>query len=197
VNKLIVLLHKNGYSKTFTDKIVHETLNKLNSKLPCVDVCEVEEVNPRVVFSIPYSEGFKKFKMSIENTLRDTLNIKVISQSHKVISMFNSKSITPLGLCSDLVYQFKCNGCNATYIGETSRHLCTRVQEHSRRGGNSNIVDHRSKCLSTIGLNDFRILCSGLDNYWERVMYEALSIRTLNPKINVQLTESTSLLKLF
>ena len=32
----------------------------------------------------------------------------------------------------DLVYRFNCNGCNATYLEETGRHLCTRVQEQTR-----------------------------------------------------------------
>jgi len=33
---------------------------------------------------------------------------------------------TPVCLCSSLVYYLKCHGCDATYIGETVRLLCTR-----------------------------------------------------------------------
>ena len=65
-----------------------------------------------------------------------------------------------------------CNGCNATYIGETARHLCTRVQEHGRVSGCSNIAEHNKQCNKKIGIMNFDILASGFKNYWERVSYE-------------------------
>ena len=45
--------------------------------------------------------------------------------------MVNNKfDSVPQGLCSPVVYNFSCAGCNASYIGETTRHLCTRSREH-------------------------------------------------------------------
>ena len=34
------------------------------------------------------------------------------------------------GLRSRVIYKFLCAGCNANYIGETTRHFSTRVREH-------------------------------------------------------------------
>ena len=96
--------------------------------------------------------------------------------------MFSNKS----GLCSNLVYQYKCNGCNATYKGETARHLCTRVQEHGRVSGYNNIAEHNKQYNKEIGIMNFDILASGFKNYWERVTYEALMIKQLCPKINIK-----------
>ena len=108
-----------------------------------------------------------------------------------------NKSRTPIGLCSNIVYQFKCNGCDATYIGETARHLCTK--EHNRIGSGSNIADHvkKNKCNTNVDVSNFEILSNQFKNYWERVLYEALMIRFHSPTINVQTTLSTKLLRVF
>ena len=111
--------------------------------------------------------------------------------------MFSNKSKTPHGLVSNLVYKYECNGCNATYIGETSRHLCKRIQEHSRLGGRSNISEHNIQCKSVINSNNFKILCRNFRDYWNKIMCEALMIRSYDPKINVQTGSSRSLLNVF
>ncbi len=54
----------------------------------------------------------------------------------------NAQSVVPRPYvpvqCSqkDIVYQVNCNLCGATYIGETSRPLVTRFQEHYRSAAN-------------------------------------------------------------
>ena len=111
--------------------------------------------------------------------------------------MFSSKSKTPIRLSSDLVYKYECNGCNSTYIGETSGHLCTRIQEHCRIGSGSNIAEHNINCKSVISLNNVKIMCRNFKDYWERVMCEALMIKSIELKINVQTGLSKSLLNIF
>ena len=48
----------------------------------------------------------------------------------KVGQYFSNKDKIPQELQSYVVYKFKCGCCGATYIGETSRHLPTRIKEH-------------------------------------------------------------------
>ena len=43
---------------------------------------------------------------------------------------FNFKDKIKRELRSLLVYNFKCNSCNAEYIGKTKRHYRTRTSEH-------------------------------------------------------------------
>ena len=111
--------------------------------------------------------------------------------------VFQNKFMTPIRLCSDIVYRFTCNGCNATYIGETARHLCTRVQEHSRLSGISNILEHNKICKTKIDISNFKIISKFFKNYWERVTTEALMIRYFKPKINLQNAVSTCILRVF
>ena len=204
IDKLTELLQKNGYSKSFLEKLTNETIDKLMNKehegkdelKP--DKLSNENSNIGYTLIVPYSEGYKKFKSSILKSIDSkNLNLKIISKSYKIQSMFSNKSHTPLSLCSNLVYQFSCNGCNATYIGETSRHLCKRIQEHGRLGNGSNIAGHMKVCRSEVKTTNFKILCSNFKNYWERVTCEALLIKSLNPSINVQTSLSSTLLKIF
>ena len=48
----------------------------------------------------------------------------------------------PRGLRMCMVYKFLCAGCNAFYVGETSRHLSTRVSERLVSDRTSHIFRH-------------------------------------------------------
>ena len=48
----------------------------------------------------------------------------------------------PGGLHSRVVYNFTCAGCNACYVGETTRHFSTRVREHLAVDKASHIFKH-------------------------------------------------------
>ena len=47
-------------------------------------------------------------------------------------------------------------------------------------------AEHNRQCNKEIGIMNFDILASGFKNYWEKVSYEALMIKQLCPKINIQ-----------
>ena len=52
------------------------------------------------------------------------------------------KDSIPKFLQSYVVYQFTCAGCNACYIGETSSHLKTRIEEDLGKDKNLQILKH-------------------------------------------------------
>ena len=56
--------------------------------------------------------------------------------------MFNVKDPIPNSLKSFVVSKFVCPGCNACYIGETIRHLSTRIREHLEMDKKSHIFAH-------------------------------------------------------
>ena len=59
------------------------------------------------------------------------LDVKIIFKNKfSVSSFFNIKDQVPALVQSDLVYEYSCGQCDAKYIGETSRHLKTRLAEH-------------------------------------------------------------------
>ena len=56
--------------------------------------------------------------------------------------MFSVKDPVPVELRSNVVYKFTCASCNSCYVGETSRHLKTRIHEHLNRERTSHIFQH-------------------------------------------------------
>jgi len=123
----------------------------------------------------------------------------LIFSSHKIIDCFSNKSSTPFDLQANLVYSFKCHSCSATYIGETYRHLRTRVGEHGQMSRKSAVLEHNLKCKERSKcnlINDFNILKKNFKNYSERVACEALMIRDLKPDLNGQ-TDCLKIIKVF
>ena len=52
-------------------------------------------------------------------------------------------------LRSKVVYKLTCSGCNSAYVGQTVRHLATRVDEH--RKGDSPVGQHLLECNKEVG----------------------------------------------
>ena len=88
------------------------------------------------------SSVLEKVKKVVKKYCKTTTNVRIIFDVSKISSFFSTKDRTPDHLTSNVVYQFKCLGCNATYIGETRRHLCTRIEEHTEKDKNSHIFKH-------------------------------------------------------
>ena len=106
---------------------------------------------------------------------------------------------TPLSVQANIVYQFKCHKCEALYIGETNRHLRTRIAEHTQSSRNSSILNHILNCRDreNIGSDkEFSILCKNFDYYKERIITEALLIKHYKPCLNVQ-SDSSKNIKIF
>ena len=64
--------------------------------------------------------------------------------------MFSVKDPVPVELRSNVVYKFTCATCNSCYVGETSRHLSTRIREHLNRQGQD--LTYLSTHLTILGM---------------------------------------------
>ena len=51
-------------------------------------------------------------------------------------------------LKSHVVYQIKCSSCDTSYVGQTTRHLTTRLSEHKSRKGP--VIEHFLQCKNKI-----------------------------------------------
>ena len=103
--------------------------------------------------------------------------------------MFSVKDSVPQGLRSGVVYKFSCAGCNASYIGETSRHLCTRAREHLLSDKSSHDYRHLQSsraCHDSCNSEYFTILDSATLKFQIKIK-EALHIEWENPILNQQL----------
>ena len=101
-------------------------------------------------FKLPFIGRFSKFT---ENELqklakqfcKEGTNIKIVFSTFKLASLFSTKDKVPYGLKSYVVYKFLCADCNASYVGETYRHISTRAHEHLETDKSSNIYRHLLK----------------------------------------------------
>ena len=89
-------------------------------------------------FLLLHKSGFAEpFSVFVTTAL-----IKLVFSSFKIGSLFSVKDLIPKELKSCVVYRFRCAGCGACYVGETSRHICTRINEHLNMDKVSHIFKH-------------------------------------------------------
>ena len=83
-----------------------------------------------------------------------------------------------------MVYQIKCSRCDACYVGQTVRHLTTRIKEHLRV--TSPVGKHFKSRDAVMSLDDVVILSSTHRYVDVLLTLEALYIRELKPSINTR-----------
>jgi len=117
------------------------------------------------------------------------LDIRLVFTSYKLKNMFGVKDSFPNSLGSLVVYKFSCTGCGAHYVGETTRHFSTRVQEHLCSDHNSHIYKHlkdSKSCRDHCSEACFSILDSD-PTVFQLKIKEALHIEWERPSLNKQL----------
>ena len=115
------------------DKSVKGYLKKIKTTEQDVDTA-TSDTSKCHFYKLPYIGFYSTYTgkkiSSIINKYCKNLIVKVIFSPFKLSSMFSPKDFIPDSLKSCVVYQFTCASCGARYIGETSRHFHTRVNEH-------------------------------------------------------------------
>ena len=199
----------NGYPSKFFDKLLQQFQSQNNSNQSSVDTDQTSSSSTHEYpIVIPYfGKDSRRFVNKFSKIIRNQLNVKIIPiyKSFKVKSYFQLKSKTPVALCSNVVYHFTCScDTNKTYIGMSSRHLSTRVQEHLNFNSNqkSSIKDHIMSCNicsnKKTGLDSFKIIRKCRSEYDTKI-HEALLIKKHSPALNRQLyaNGSSFLLQVF
>ena len=93
-----------------------------------------------------------------------------------------------MSLKSSVVYKFTCAGCESQYVGETSRHLATRIKEHVTSDKNSHIFKHlnqNTNCEENYSLDCFKIIYSDKSSFKLKIK-EGFHITREKPTLNVQ-----------
>ena len=87
-----------------------------------------------------------------------------------------------------MVYKFNCGGCNATYIGETTRHFTTHVTKHLEMDKESHIYKHiraHPECMQASDTSCFSILDQARTQF-QLKMKEGMFIQWEKPSLNNQ-----------
>ena len=118
---------------------------------------------------------------------KEGTNIKIVFSSFTLVSLFSTKDKVPYGLKSYVAYKFLCTGCNASYVGETYRHISARTHEHLETDKSSNIYRHLKNLQwkSICDENCFSILDSARTKYTLKLK-EGMYIKWLKPSLNKQ-----------
>ena len=117
-NDFVGLCTKKVFDKLYITKKIYQTVEKkqLLIILPFLGHLSFETRN--------------RLNSCIRNQL-PSCSLRIVFQSKtRLSSLFKFKESIPKYLRSHLIYKFLCSCCNATYYGETERHLFVRASEH-------------------------------------------------------------------
>ena len=185
------ILNKNCYPTRLFDRCVRTFLENASQPKPAVHSA------PKKIlyFSLPYTGAHSlQIRTQISRLCSSAfphLNIRfVFRPTLRLSQLFAFKDKIPNALRSCVVYSFTCRSCSATYLGQTVRHLHTRVSQHlgvslltgskSSNPTMSSILSHLDSSGHSASLNDFKIIscCSSPD---ELLIRESLLITNSNP----------------
>ena len=144
-------------------------------------------------YKFPYIGHFskttkQKLKKVCDQFCKD-LSLKIVFTPFKVGDLFSVKDAIPKLQKSFIVYKFVCPGCNACYIGETTRHLSTRIEEHLKKDKKSHIFQHLDEnrhCKSLSKPDCFQFIDSASSKFRLKLK-ETMHITWTKPSLNRQL----------
>ena len=195
LEKLKQILLNNGYPSRFIDCCVKSFLDKI----PLNATNKPQTASKRTIyFSLPYTgQHFTQIRTQLRKLLSSAypqIDIRFIARpSVRLFHFFSFKDKIPARLRSHVVYNFTCRSCGASYIGETTRHLHTRVANHmgispltGKKYSNpplTSILSHHRDTGHPVSFDDFKII-STCNFEAELLLRETLLIREHKPSLN-------------
>ena len=185
---------QNGYPLKLVEKEFGKKLRQLHNPLPTKMTVNREPIYFKLPFLSYYeNQSLKTELCELIFKYYPQIDLKIIFvNSNSIGNFFNFKNRVQTLLQSNLVYLYTCPQCNACYVGETSRHLRTRIAEH--RGlsprtykpvmkTNSRIFDHYLETGHDVCESPFEKIISAK---FHLKTVESIVIKKLNPKLNTQ-----------
>ena len=187
-------MKKNAIPIKLIDSCIKNFLNKRLTEKPVTLTAEKKDL----VIVLPF---LGKLSLGLRTLLRNSISknlpfckIRVILKSSLCISnFFQFKDKMSYCLRSNAVYKFLCGRCNATYYGETCRHLSVRVSEHlgvspltgkkSKSKKSTAVKDHVLFGDHIVSVDDFKILATSDSDFHVKVK-ESLLISRHEPILN-------------
>ena len=186
------VLLKNQYPLTMIDNVIKKYLqnaaNKTNTGSMPVEMPNIEIRYIKLPFIEMYSKVLQNKIEKLCKTFCKSAKVKLDFTSNKLRQTFSYKDSNPSVLSSKVVYKFFCASCNDSYVGQTHRHLTTRIDEHFGKDEKSHIYQHfmsSADCLNACSRDCFSILDTARTKHQLRIK-ERLFISWLKPTLNKQ-----------
>ena len=182
-------LIKNRYSPFLIDNVIKKYLNYQISS----NQNKLKDTSDVNYFKLPYfgnlSHHIKKeiSKLSKE-FCKENININLVFSSFKIKNYFSDKETFPNDLKYLLVYKFTCTSCSSSYVGETCRHIKTRIEEHIKKDSKSHIFKHLhsiATCFDSYNSLSFKTVDQN-NSKSDLKIKEALHITWIKPTLNAQ-----------
>lgn len=179
------ILQNNQYPPSFYDPIIAKCVKSIVAPeiKETEDPEEKESVDEKMIFLQYRGKLTDKFKCSLRKL---EVPIKVILTLRKLKTVLPSlKPAIEKSFKSGIVYQITCPRCNSRYVGQSVRHLLTRIKEHSRTS--TPVGSHFQSCNNNnISIdNDVKILATS-NSQRQLLIKEALFINDLKPSLNTK-----------
>ena len=181
------ILEMNQYPPTFYDPIIRETLENIitSSVKEKADNSE-EQSSPKTKkasLKIQYRGKVTEDYARALHKAGAPCNIVMTLRKLKTV-LPSLKPPTEKMLKSGVVYKLTCPSCAACYVGETTRHLQTRVKEHIQKKGP--MKTHLGLCDTTLVDDNVEILQASARGESYLLTLEALYIKEVKPAINTK-----------
>ena len=201
------MLEKNLYPSNMIDQQIKQYLHAQCTVKKHEEPCNSTYVS---YYKLTYIGNLStEIKQKVIKYCKDygkSTNIKMVFSPFKVGNLFSVKGSVPKYLRSFVGYRFTCPGCNASYIGETTRLLTTRIKEHLETDSKSHIFKHfdtNRKCKELCNAECFEIIDSTTSSYrlkLKEVMYITWEKPSLNKQVkhvSISITIYLSIVLLF
>ena len=188
INNIKTLLNKNLYPTTLVDKEIKVFLDKKFINKQIVSESDDNSLYYKLTYIGELSIYAKRKILQISKKFCKKTRIKLVFTPTKLGDCFSNKDPLPKDLKSFVVYKFICAGCNTCYVGETKRHLKTRISEHLGNDKNSHILKHlqeNASCKQVCNKDCFTIIDNATSSFRLKIK-EAIHIKWLKPDLNKQ-----------
>ena len=169
-------------------KYLQNIINKMNTGSMPVEMSNIETRYFKLPFIGMYSRKTQNKIEKLCKRSRKNAKVNLIFTSNKLRQACTYNDSYPSVLNSKVVYKFVCANCNASYVGQTHRHLTTRIDEHFGKDKKSHIYQHlmsSADCLNACSRDCFSILDTARTKHQLRIK-ESLFISWLKPTLNKQ-----------
>ena len=182
------ILERNQYPRHLQGNIIKDTINQLRMKVQR----KGHRYNAGVAVKQQENTEKQQFALQYRGHISNDF-VKKLNKIHPKQTIFTTrklksclpslKSSFDKDLKSHVVYELTCNGCKSIYVGQTCRHITTRVAEHAKA--------HSLMGVHAIEGNGDKIafqwkILDQRSNQSKLMTLEALYIRTLKPAINMR-----------
>ena len=130
---------------------------------------------------------FIQYRGRVSDKFKEALQ-RIKAPSKVIFTICKLKSVLPSlksevddSLKSRVVYHIQCPSCEARYVGQTSRHLITRIKEHST---SKPVGAHFANCNGSGPTMENVSIINRTKTITQLLIHEALAIKAINPCLN-------------